>query len=956
MQVRRVPVILGFAALLLSGGNEVPAAAFEVIDPAESPDRFRGATLTSDAKVGEGAVVFDVPAGKTSFFAVWIEDVDIDLGKYAGLAFWWKVAGRGLANLTVKTRFPTMAEGRQLVFPVWRKGKGGDPTEWAPALVNFSERGGMQGNPSEARVIEFRTQADRDAELRLFIDHVVALPTTFRLRVGSPRREGAEWLAPVEFACEGDRELTVDYGTGPVTRGALALAPGQTIERLLPIRIDADAFTNLRPLESQVADVWAQIRGVELTRTRRTVRVVKPLALPPHPRLMVDTAQVAEIRERIRKHDWAKERWEKEKSAADGTLTKEVVLPPRGGISAHHYANPKTGGHLKAGKQIGPWQWEHVDKKTGEVFRGDPSAHETDYDGVRIGYVHARWAREAAQLGLVYQITGESKYARKAREILLAYAAKYLSYPRTRYGDPKTHGNGRATAHYLTESTWLIDMARATDMVWDQLSEAERQGLAKSVFYPALRDSIDPVRCYVHNIQCWKNSALGLVGLLYDDTELLRKALHDEAEGFWQQIEKGILPGGVWYEGSWGYHFYTMSAMVPLTEACRHCGLDLYVDGLKDMYLAPIRFVMPDLRLPNFNDAGLVDFAKLGYRYELASARWDDPALRTMLSYRPRRTRDALLYGIDMAEKEKAPTPLVKSANHEGAGYAILARGEGKDATWLCLKYSPPSKYHGHPDRLGFILYARGRLVAPDPGNLSYGLALHRDWYKTTLSHSTLMVDETSQKKEQGRCLGFGAENGVDYVVLDAGEAIPGVRFVRTAALLDQDLVVFIDQVRSDRERLLDFAYHQEGTWIDLPAGQPWPPPDRAPYKYLAATTVRDASDGLIARTRLDDQWTVTVAFAGGEPTQAIAGTGPGIGGAHVQVPCLIMRRRTKATALAWAVALDGRTPHLEWIDDGEGGMSRSEVAQVRISLPERTPVTLRVQPDDLEHLFSLRP
>ena len=84
-------------------------------------------------------------------------------------------------------------------------------------------------------------------------------------------------------------------------------------------------------------------------------------------------------------------------------------------------------------------------------------------------------------------------------------------------------------------------MAQATDLVWDRLSDAKRQALANRVFYPALRDSIRPVRSYVHNIQCWQNSAIGLVGLLYGDVDLVHNAIHSRAQGYWRQIEKGIL-------------------------------------------------------------------------------------------------------------------------------------------------------------------------------------------------------------------------------------------------------------------------------------------------------------------------------------------------------------------------------------------------------------------------------
>jgi hypothetical protein len=921
-----------------------------VIDPAESPERFRGGVLTEDAKVGAGAVALDVPGGRTSFHSLSLEEIPVDLAAYSGLAFWWRVEGEGLRGLSIKTRFPTMQQGRMLVFPVWRQTDAPAPTEWTPGVISFADLEGIQGDPSETRVLEFRAQAGETTTLRLVVDHVVALKAVHRLQVGRPRLEDGGWSLPLKMMNDGTLPVTVDYGADAAAPAAASVPAGETVTCVLKLPVEPGADAGRPPLTGRPVRVWSRIRGLDVSLREETVRIFDPLQLPPHPRLLVTPDQIVDIRRRCEQHDWAAKCLEREIQHADAVVARDIVLPPRGGVSAHYYANPRTGASLKLGKEIGVWQWEHVDRRSGEVFRGDPAAHETDYDGVQIGRIHARWARDAETLGLVYRLTGQAQYGEKARDILRAYAAVYLDYPLTRHGNPKTHGVGRATANYLTESTWLIDMVRATDMVWDLLTESDRKQLADAVFYPALRDSIDPVRCYVHNIQCWKNSAIGLVGLLLNDPALLRQALHDGAEGYWKQIEDGILPGGVWYEGSWGYHFYTMSALVPLTEACRNCGIDLYVDKLRDMYLAPTRFAMPDMRLPNFNDAGLMDLTKVSHRYELAAARWEDPVFRRMIGLSARNTREAMLYGVDDAAEGVAFSP--RSANHTGAGYAILARGEGADATWLCLKYSPPSRYHGHPDRLGFILYARGVSVAPDPGSLAYGLDLQRDWYKTTLAHSTLTVDGQSQDKKAGLCLGFGTDQGVDYAVLEAGEATPGVRFVRTAALIDADLVVFVDQIRSDRERQLDIAYHQAGEWVDLPPGTPWSPPAEAPYRHLQDTTVRGAGGGAVFTTEVQDGWRVPVAVAPGEETAAITGSGPGIGGAQNQVPCLILRRQAQNTALVWAIALDGEPPVLEWVPGDE---PRYQVATITVSSPNRAPITLTVAPDRNEQPVAVR-
>ena len=212
--------------------------------------------------------------------------------------------------------------------------------------------------------------------------------------------------------------------------------------------------------------------------------------------------------------------------------------------------------------------------------------------------------------------------------------------------------------------------------------------------------------------------------------------------------------------------------------------------------------------------------------------------------------------------------------------------------------------------------------------------------------------NQTAQEKKARKCLAFGTRDGVDFAVLDDSNAIADVTFVRTAALLNQNLIVFIDQVSCDRERTLDFAYHQNGTRETLPPGKPWQAPGKGPYRHLRAPTVRDASNGLVVSTRLDAGWSVSVVVAGGEKTEAVAATGPGIGGAHVQVPCLILRRRATETALAWAIALDGRPPRLEWVD--EDGKPRAEATTVRVSAPGQQPVTLRAEPGRPDRIFTV--
>ena len=58
-----------------------------------------------------------------------------------------------------------------------------------------------------------------------------------------------------------------------------------------------------------------------------------------------------------------------------------------------------------------------------------PPPPQTDFDGCALSGPHTRYATAIRDGGILYQVTGDPRYARRAREILLAYAARYLDYP-----------------------------------------------------------------------------------------------------------------------------------------------------------------------------------------------------------------------------------------------------------------------------------------------------------------------------------------------------------------------------------------------------------------------------------------------------------------------------------------------------------------------------------------------
>src|SRR6185369_1894322 len=228
------------------------------------------------------------------------------------------------------------------------------------------------------------------------------------------------------------------------------------------------------------------------------------------------------------------------------------------------------------------------------------------------------------------------------------------------------------------------------------------------------------------------------------------------------------------------------------------------------------------------------------------------------------------------------------------------------NTAWLALKYGPHGGGHGHPDKNTFILYSHDHILSPDGGTHAYGSPLHAGWDKTTLAHDTLVVDEKSQSQAQGKCIAFGRQNGVDYAITDAGPIYSNVTFIRTAAMLSPDVVVFVDQVRSPDEHVYDLAYHQVGTWKETP-GNPWTAPDTAGYKYFTHTMLRTngTDKTMVLATDMTNDLTGTITLLSTRHVEVITGYGI-LRTTEELVPMVVQRTKTDHVTYVWGVSFNG--------------------------------------------------
>ncbi len=197
------------------------------------------------------------------------------------------------------------------------------------------------------------------------------------------------------------------------------------------------------------------------------------------------------------------------------------------------------------------------------------------------------------------------------------------------------------------------------------------------------------------------------------------------------------------------------------------------------------------------------------------------------------------------------------------------------------------------------MLYARGKVLFPDAGTRPYGSPLHLEWDKVTLAHNTLVVDGASQAEATGKSLAFGDR----FAMTDAGNIYPGVRFIRTAVMVTENLILFVDRVTADKAHTFDLATHVAGKWVNLPRGESVTLPGSAGYQHLKDASVRSAPDGITLATDSG----VAIALAGNQPTEVITATGVGKS-TEDRVPLTIFRRTGQSTDYVWTASLDGKS------------------------------------------------
>ncbi|MFW6437965.1 MAG: heparinase II/III domain-containing protein, partial [Armatimonadota bacterium] len=620
-----------------------------------------------------------------------------------------------------------------------------------------------------------------------------------------------------------------------------------------------------------------------------------PLPEVERPFLFANREEIDRAKQRAEEYDWARDRMQALLAAGDGALEIEVEVPDEGGQWSHHYVCSECGVSLKTQSPT-----EHVCSRCGKVHTGWP------YDQVVIGRQHHRLTGAIHDLGLAYAFTDDVRYAEKAREILLAYGEKYRDFPLHNSRGQDSRSAGRLYAQTLDEAVDIIQVSWGYDLIYDSgvFSEEDRSIIEDGY----LREVAEVIRrndAGISNWQSWHNAGLAAIGFCLRDSDLASLAI-DGRHGLRFQLENSILPDGFWYEGTAAYHFYALSALNWTVEAAYHSGIDFYDNAAyKSLYDAPLLYVFPDLTFPAVNDSDVFPLTNRHSLYEVAYARFGDPNYLMVAVPGQRRSLEALMWGAD--ELPSAAPLRLPSKTFEGLGATILRAGEGEEQTYAHLDWGPHGGGHGHPDKLALILYAMGRELAPDPGRLAYGASLQGAWYKQSVSHNTVVLDEQSQRAAEGTLLLFHDGEIARIARADCDTAYDGVMLRRTLLLADDYLLDIYDYQGED-EHTADYVYHNVGEHAPLLATTALEGPlgEGSGYQHITDVSTAAVDDGWQTDFVVPDTGHVRLTMLGESGTEVFLGTGM-TGRGTTPCPAVVARRQTSETS--WVSTIEWREP-----------------------------------------------
>jgi len=474
------------------------------------------------------------------------------------------------------------------------------------------------------------------------------------------------------------------------------------------------------------------------------------------------------------------------------------------------------------------------------------------------GYTHERHKENYKllyDLGILFQLTKDYKYAEYAKRMLFEYSEMYptLSYHPKR----KEQSPGKLFWQSLNEAMWLFYVIQAYDMIVDSLSYDDKNLIESKLLLPIadfLSEGQPNTFNKIHNHGTWAVSSVGMTGYTLNNDVLVQKALYgldrSGSAGFIKQIDKLFSPDGYYAEGPYYQRFALLPFIIfaksinnndPQLEIFEYRNQALIKSVYTTIHLSYNKLFFP------INDAIKdkgIDTIELVHSLAIAYDFNNDPSLLSIA-----KQQDHILltgYGLKVAKAIennldkpfKYKTLQLKDGVDGNMGALSIFRSGFNDGhQTLVMKNTSHGYGHGHFDKLHWLYFDNNNEIISDYGaarflniEAKYGghyLPENNLYAKQTIAHNTLVLNEESQfnglysesQKHAPEIIFFDNQKNIKITSAKLLNAYKDTEINRTIAMINLDflehpLILDILNVVSDNNNQYDLPLHYKGHLI----------------------------------------------------------------------------------------------------------------------------------------------
>ena len=622
-------------------------------------------------------------------------------------------------------------------------------------------------------------------------------------------------------------------------------------------------------------------------------------------------------------------------------------------------------------KEVDQWIGKDVDVP----FPKDPAG----------GYTHDKHKANYMLMfnsGVLYNLTGDIKYAKLVKAMMLKYAD--LNPTLGKHPQATSSSPGRIFWQSLNDANWLVYTGMAYDLIYNTLSAAERKKIEEGAFKPEVDYITKDLESWfnlIHNHAVWACAGVGIVGIATNNKEYVDKALYgskkDGKSGFIALMDGLFAPDGYYAEGP----YYVRYAILPyylFATSLNNARPELKVFEhrnriLQKALLAGLQQTNLDGTFFALNDALKEKDYTTNELVTAIDIAWDvygkDNGLLVVAKKQNRvllnRGGSSIAAAISTTKNIPAYYPykaveFTDGTKGDEGGVSLLRLGKDKQLTTLIVKYTSHGLSHGHYDKLNYNLYDKGNEILSDYGAVRFigveqkfggrYLPANKAYTAQTIAHNTLVVDEKShfdgkeelaEKYHAEKLFSNISHSGVQVVSAKEENAYKGVKMQRTVYLLQlpggKKFIADIFNATSTDQHQYDLPFHYNGHLINCSAkydsytmkqellGK------KNGYQFLWKEAEANLADTMLQLTFLNDKTYYTVSSLITDPTQVFftrsGASDPNFNLRHE--PALILRKKGTNQSFVSVVEIHGNfDPIAEFSTNSYSSVKQIKVLQ----------------------------